>query len=127
MSDEFSFDALRRNAFRLTLKNYRIPMEIGALVEEHGRTQPVVITIDVWVAKTVLNDDLAAAYDYRLLPQAVDNTVAEGHIELQETLVESIARRLMVNPRVTAVRVQSTKPEAYPNCDGLSVETFLTR
>lgn len=102
-------------------------MEIGALAEEHGRTQPVVITIDVWVTKTVLNDDLAAAYDYRLLPQAVDNTVAEGHIELQETLVESIARRLMVNPRVAAVRVQSTKPEAYPNCDGLSVETFLTR
>ena len=110
MFDEFSFETLHHNAFRLTLKNYRLPVEIGALAEEHGRTQPVVITIDVWVKKTNLNDDLAAAYDYRLLPQAVDNTVAEGHIELQETLVESIARRLLVNPRVAAVRVQSTKP-----------------
>ena len=127
MFDEFSFETLHHNAFRLTLKNYRLPVEIGALAEEHGRTQPVVITIDVWVKKTNLNDDLDAAYDYRLLPQAVDNTVAEGHIELQETLVESIARRLLVNPRVAAVRVQSTKPEAYPNCDGLSAETFLTR
>ena len=85
MFDEFSFETLHHNAFRLTLKNYRLPVEIGALAEEHG------------------------------------------HIELQETLVESIARRLLVNPRVAAVRVQSTKPEAYPNCDGLSAETFLTR
>ena len=68
MFDEFSFETLHHNAFRLTLKNYRLPVEIGALAEEHGRTQPVVITIDVWVKKTNLNDDLAAAYDYRLLP-----------------------------------------------------------
>ena len=80
MFDEFSFETLRRNAFRLTLKNYRLPVEIGARAEEHGCTQPVVITSDVWVKKTNLNDDLATAYDYRLLPQAVDNTVAEGHI-----------------------------------------------
>ena len=47
MFDEFSFETLHHNAFRLTLKNYRLPVEIGALAEEHGRTQPVVITIDV--------------------------------------------------------------------------------
>ena len=57
MFDEFSFETLHHNAFRLTLKNYRLPVEIGALAEEHGRTQPVVITIDVWVKKTNLNDD----------------------------------------------------------------------
>ena len=77
--------------------------------------------------KTALADRLAAAYDYRALPQAVDAAVASGHIELQETLVEAVADALWADTRVKAVRVQSTKPEAYPNCDGISVETFRRR
>lgn len=118
---------LASSCFKLTLKNYRLPAKIGALDEEHGRTQPVVVTIDVWVEKTALADRLAAAYDYRALPQAVDAAVASGHIELQETLVEAVADALWADTRVKAVRVQSTKPEAYPNCDGISVETFRRR
>ncbi len=118
---------LALRCFKLTLKNYRLPAHIGALAEEHGRTQPVVVTIDVWVEKTALHDDLAAAYDYRALPAAVDAVVAAGHVELQETLVEAAAETLMKDPRVQAVRVQSTKPEAYPNCDGISVEVFRRR
>ncbi len=118
---------LALRCFKLTLKNYRLPARIGALAEEHGRTQPVVVTIDVWVEKTALHDDLADAYDYRALPAAVDAVLAAGHVELQETLVEAAADTLMKDPRVQAVRVQSTKPEAYPNCDGISVEVFRRR
>lgn len=118
---------LALDCFKLTLKNYRLPARIGALDEEHGRTQPVVVTIDVWVEKTALADNLAAAYDYRALPQAVEAAVASGHIELQETLVEAVADALFADPRVKAARIQSTKPEAYPNCDGISVETFRRR
>ncbi len=119
--------SITQSCFKLTLKNYRLPAQIGALDEEHGRSQPVIVTIDVWVEKTALADHLAAAYDYRALPQAVDAALAAGHIELQETLVKAVAETLMTDCRVQAVRVQSTKPEAYPNCDGISVETFRRR
>lgn len=115
---------LRDTCFRLTLTDYRVKAQIGALTWEHGRTQPVILTIDAWVKKTLSDDRLNVAFDYRALPEAVDAVIASGHIELQETLVERVAEKLLSDPRLEAVRVQSTKPEAYPGSSGISVETF---
>ena len=106
------FNELRLTCRRLTLNRYRKEAAIGALTKEHGRTQPVILTIDVWVG------------NYRLLPAAADTVIAAGHIELQETLVERIAQTLLADDRVRAVRVYSIKPEAYENCDGIGVEIF---
>lgn len=118
------FDELRLTCRRLTLNRYHKEAAIGALTKEHGRTQPVILTIDVWVGNTLKNDRLNAVYDYRLLPAAADTVIAAGHIELQETLVERIAQTLLADDRVRAVRVYSVKPEAYENCDGIGVEIF---
>ena len=122
-----SFDTLALACFRLTLLNYRTNAYIGALAREHHRKQPLTVTVDVWVKKTPLSDDLANAYDYRALPQAVETELATGHIELQETLIERVADRLLADSRVQAVRVVSTKPEAYPNCDGIRAEIHRVR
>ena len=118
------FNELRLTCRRLTLNRYRKEAAIGALTKEDGRTQPVILTIDVWVGNPLKNDRLDAVYDYRLLPAAADTVIAAGHIELQETLVERIAQTLLADDRVRAVRVYSIKPEAYENCDGIGVEIF---
>lgn len=122
------FDHLLLSCRKLSVFDYSIDMFIGAYDVERLQPQPVVFNIDVWVRTADSDaDTLEGVYDYTLIPQAVDAVVADGHIDLQETLVDAIADRLMIDPRVQAVRVASQKPQAYPNCRAIGVELFKTK
>ena len=122
------FDHLLLSCRKLSVFDYSINMFIGAYDVERLQPQPVVFNIDVWVRTADSDaDTLEGVYDYTLIPQAVDAVVADGHIDLQETLVDAIADRLMIDPRVQAVRVASRKPQAYPNCRAIGVELFKTK
>ena len=43
------FETLSLTCRRIILEDLQVDMEIGAHTEEHGRTQPVLVTIEVWV------------------------------------------------------------------------------
>ena len=122
------FDHLLLSCRKLSVFDYAIDMFIGAYDAERLQPQPVVFNVDVWVRTADTDSDtLEGIYDYTLIPQGIDAVVADGHIDLQETLVESIADRLLTDPRVQAVRVASRKPQAYPNCRAIGVEIFKTK
>ena len=61
------------------------------------------------------------AVDMRAL---VRERIAAGHINLQETLCDDLARVLLAHPLVRAVRVSTEKPDVYPDCDAVGVEVF---
>ena len=63
-------------------------------------------------------------YDYTAIPQAVDAVIAQGHIDLQETLVDAIAAKLLCDPRLLAVQIASCKREAMLDAEGVGVEVF---
>jgi len=50
--------------------------------------------------------------------------IARGHIHLQETLCDDVARIMLEHPRVKAVRVSTEKPDVYPDCESVGVEVF---
>jgi 7,8-dihydroneopterin aldolase/epimerase/oxygenase len=50
--------------------------------------------------------------------------VAQGHVELQETLADDIAAALLAHPQVRAVCLSTRKPDVYPDCDAVGVEVF---
>ncbi|MGH6612105.1 MAG: dihydroneopterin aldolase, partial [Burkholderiaceae bacterium] len=54
----------------------------------------------------------------------VERLAARSHIELQETLVDDIARALLAHRQVRAVRVATDKPDVYPDCEAVGVEVF---
>ncbi len=112
---------------RLYLRDHAVSMRIGAFEHEKRGEQRVVINIDVFVPlalTTPVEDKLREVIDYDLMKQAVAHSIAAGHIHLQETLVDSIAARLLAHDAVRAVRVSTEKPDAYPDCDAVGVEVF---
>ena len=50
--------------------------------------------------------------------------VAQGHVQLQETIVDTLAERLLAHPAVRAVRVATSKPDVYPDTEAVGVEVF---
>ncbi|WP_034411999.1 dihydroneopterin aldolase [Derxia gummosa] len=122
----FPADALR-DCRRLFLRDYELDLSIGWHAFEKKHEQRVILNVELWVplaSTTPRADQLDEVVDYDLMREAVLARVRQGHIHLQETLVDDIARELLAHPQVRAVRVTSEKPDAYPDCASVGVEVF---
>jgi dihydroneopterin aldolase len=89
-----------------------------------------VISIDLFVplaVSTPHNDRIHEVLDYDFVHAAVRERVAAGHINLQETLVDDLARMLLAHPGVHAVRVSSEKPDVYADVEAVGVEVLRFR
>lgn len=118
-------DEIRLGCRRILLRGLTLPCAIGAYERERVRLQKVAFEADVWVRRpeNAREDVLDDVLNYDLIVEAIRNEAARGHVDLQETLVERIARHLAALPAVELVRVQSTKLEAYPDAR-IGVETW---
>lgn len=112
---------------RLFLRRYAIDMSIGAYDFEKKGKQRVLVDIDLYIPLSVStphNDELAEVVDYDFMRTTLLERVARGHIHLQETLCDDVAHALLCHPHVFAVRVATSKPEAYAHCEAVGVEVF---
>jgi len=112
---------------RLFLRNYEVWINIGVHDFEKKGEQRVLINIDLFVplAKTTPHADrLSEVVDYDFMRRSIAERVKRGHIHLQETLADDVARRMLEHPLVKAVRVSTEKPDVYPDCDAVGVEVF---
>ena len=62
--------------------------------------------------------------DYDFVRMTIRRRIEQGHINLQETLVDDIARSLLAHPGVAAVRVASEKPDVYEDVEAVGIEVF---
>ena len=69
-------------------------------------------------------EHLCKEYGSKRVLEDVTLQLEQGHICLQETLVDSLAQQLLNNPLVQAVVVRSEKTKAYPDVKSASVEIF---
>ena len=112
---------------RMVLKNYEINMNIGVHDFEKRGEQRVIVNIDVYVPlenSTPTRDQLSEVVDYDFMRDTIARIISRGHIQLQETLCDEIARGMLEHPLVLATRVATEKPDVYPDCDGVGVEVF---
>ena len=112
---------------RLFLSNYEVMINIGVHEFEKKGEQRVVFNVDLFIplaASTPKEDKLDEVVDYDFIRKTITQHMAQGHIHLQETLVDNIARTLLAHPKVRAVRISSEKPDVYPDCDAVGVEIF---
>ncbi len=115
---------------RLFLRDWAVDANIGVYSTERAGTQQLVLNLDVYVAlsdSTPRRDDLAEVFDYDTVRGIVQERIARGHINLQETLVDDIAAELLRRPGVMAVRVSSEKTEIYASVAGIGVEVLRFR
>lgn len=115
---------------RLFLSNYEVYINIGVHDFEKRGEQRVLINVDLFVPlveNTPTNDSLDEVVDYDFMRQSIVERVSKGHIHLQETLCDDVAKIMLAHPNVRAVRVSTAKPDVYPDCDAVGVEVFLIK
>ena len=126
MFSALSHPALRA-CRRLFLKNYEVDINIGVHEFEKRREQRVLINVDLFIPlamSTPQQDKLDEVVDYDFMRSVIAARIARGHIHLQETLCDDVARIMLDHPRVRAVRVSTEKPDVYPDCESVGVEVF---
>nr|WP_315493764.1 dihydroneopterin aldolase [uncultured Rhodoferax sp.] len=126
MSDRM-FETLAVECRRLFLRDHLVPVQIGAHDFEKGVTQRLVFNVELFVpyaSTTPKADKLAEVVDYDFVREVIAARIAQGHVELQETLCDDLAARLLAHPQVRAVRLSTQKPDVYPDCAGVGVEVF---
>lgn len=112
---------------RLFLRNYEVQINIGVHDFEKRGEQRVLINVDLFIPlalSTPQKDSLQEVVDYDFMRTTIARRVEQGHIHLQETLCDDVARAMLNHPKVQAVRVSTEKPDVYPDCDGVGVEVF---
>lgn len=100
---------------------------IGIYDQEKAKPQRIVVNIDLSVKEGSGDDDISHVVSYEIVVKKVEAIIAEGHINLVETLCERIAESCLTDRRVMAARVRVEKPDIIPNARSVGVEIERTR
>ena len=112
---------------RIFLREVLLDANIGIHDFERRGSQRLVINVDVFVPlllTTPRHDRISEVLDYDFVRMTIRRRIEQGHINLQETLVDDIARSLLAHPGVAAVRVASEKPDVYEDVEAVGIEVF---
>ena len=112
---------------RIFLREVLLDANIGIHDFERAGSQRLVINVDVFVPlalSTPRHDRISEVLDYDFVRMTIRRRIEQGHINLQETLVDDIARSLLAHPGVAAVRVASEKPDVYEDVEAVGIEVF---
>ena len=115
---------------RLFLRNYEVYINIGVHDFEKKGEQRVLVNVDLYIPLAVSTpkaDQLGEVVDYDFMRETIARRMAQGHVHLQETLCDDVARSMLSHPSVRAVRVSTMKPDVYPDCEGVGVEVFQVK
>lgn len=108
---------------KIFVRDYVLPIHIGVYPEEQGITQKVGFTVEAEVASAgaARHDMIAEVPSYDDILKGIRAIIAEGHINLVETLAERIAAHCLADPRIARVRVRIEKLERGPEAVGVEI------
>ncbi|HWY62219.1 MAG TPA: dihydroneopterin aldolase [Rhizomicrobium sp.] len=110
------------------IRNLELPAQIGVFHHEVGKMQPVRINLDLAVEDLIdLGDQLSKVVDYGVIEAKIRAILAEGHLNLVETLAERIASACFEDARVRTARVRVEKLHALSAAESAGVEIERTR
>lgn len=112
---------------KIFLVNHEVKIQIGVHDFEKGVAQRVIFNVELFVPykhSTPKLDRIEEIVDYDFVRKVIAERVQQGHVDLQETLCDDLAQKILAHPQVRAVRLSSCKPDVYPDCQGVGVEVF---
>ena len=108
---------------RIFVRDFVLPVEIGAYSFEHGHTQKVRFDVTADVLRIADRaEDMRHVFSYDIVMDGIRTIVARGHVQLSETLAEDVATLVLQHPRVTRVTVRVEKLELGPGGVGVEIE-----
>jgi len=111
----------------LTLTGLRFDANLGILAHEHKAPQPIQVDAELNLGTQPLappDDDILHVLDYRKVRQIIIDECTSEHLNLLDSLIGKLARRLLLLPGVRGVRVKIAKLEIFSDCEvAIRVET----
>jgi dihydroneopterin aldolase len=120
-------DFLTFNCRKIAVRSFVLDCRIGAYEHEKHQAQRVVFECDVWVPllnSTSLSDDLHDVLNYDQIVSTISEIALSAHFNLQETLVDAIADKLIALPNVQQLRVSTAKLEPYKGVAAVGIEVW---
>jgi dihydroneopterin aldolase len=110
------------------VRDLELPAAIGVHAHEQGVTQRVRINLELGVFEHHdIADSLNNVVCYETIVNGIKAIVAEGHVNLVETLAERIAQHCLEDSRVETVRVRVEKPDAIAEAAAVGIEIERNR
>src|SRR3954447_25001319 len=113
----------------LSLTGLRFDANLGILDHEKQAPQPILVDAELNLGPQPLmprDDDIGHVLDYRKVRRIIIDECTAEHVNLLESLIGKLARRLMQLPGVIGVRVRIAKLEIFEDCEvAIRVETGL--
>jgi 7,8-dihydroneopterin aldolase/epimerase/oxygenase len=104
----------------LTLTGLRFDANLGILDHEKTAPQPIQVDAELNQGPQPLlphDDDINHVLDYRKVRQIIIDECTAEHVNLLESLIGKLTRRLMQLPGVVGVRVKIAKLEIFDDCE----------
>ena len=117
-------DSLKVRSARILLESLEVTADIGFHDFEVGTPQRLLVSVEIWLEDSTppADDNPERAWNYDFLRKEVDEIAASRRFNLQETLANAVFERLAAFRGVRALRVRTSKPDAYPDAHGVGVE-----
>jgi dihydroneopterin aldolase len=111
----------------LALTGLRFDANLGILDSEKTAPQPIQVDAELHLGTQQLlpcDDDITHVLDYRKVRKIIIDECTAEHVNLLESLIGKLAKRLMQLPGVIGVRVKIAKLEIFTDCEvSIRVET----
>lgn len=110
--------------YRILVRDLVLKCLIGIHAHELLAPQRVRINVDMAAVEQAgpLSDDIANVVSYEDVIEGIKRMMAEGHINLVETLAEKIAALCLADERVASVRVRVEKLDVYAEAASVGIE-----
>ena len=109
---------------RFILQGMETQASIGIYDYERKAPQRIIIDAELCLdAKTEpLDDQIESTLNYDIIRETILNIVSAQHYDLQETLARELFDALQSLNGVLSVRVRTSKPDAYKDCEMISYQ-----
>ena len=115
---------LRVRSARILLESLEVQTDIGFHDFEVGSPQRLLVTVEIWLDDVSLpmDDNPIRAWDYDFLRHEIEELASSRRYNLQETLAHAIFDRIAAFRGVKDLRIRTSKPDIYPDAQGVGVE-----
>jgi 7,8-dihydroneopterin aldolase/epimerase/oxygenase len=110
------------------IRNLMVHGSIGALSHERHGPQPIRISVEMEVPTIIDHgDQLDKVVPYHPIVGRIHAILAEGHVELVETLAQRIIAAAFDEPRLLSVTVTVEKPDVIPDAEAAGIRLTAHR
>ena len=107
---------------RILVRDFVLPIRIGAYQHEREKTQNVRFNVDVGIIRAPhVAQDMRDVFSYDVILDGIRMIVAQEHIALIETLAERTAALILAQPRVVSVTLRIEKLDVGPGAVGVEI------